>query len=149
MPRHLIAPTDGGAAAIDTVVTPVWGSAMKGVPGVVLAVALAKRETNARTKVPVGNGRWETNPVGSYPEGRSAFGVLDMAGNVAEWTADWYGSYPTKAEANPQGPRTGTSRVIRGGGWLFVTFNNRAADRNWPDPSDQTIDLGFCCAQGK
>ena len=70
-----------------------------------------------------------------------------MAGNVAEWTADWYDRYATQAETNPQGPSRGTSRVTRGGRWLMSYNISRAADRDWPDPADRTIDLGFRCAR--
>jgi formylglycine-generating enzyme required for sulfatase activity len=108
---------------------------------------LAPREVSPVASLPGGHRGWETTPVGSYPEGKSAFGVLDMGGNVAEWTADWYGSYAAQEETNPQGPRTGTSRVTRGGGWTNV-HTNRAADRSWPDPTDRVVDLGFRCARG-
>jgi formylglycine-generating enzyme required for sulfatase activity len=95
-----------------------------------------------------GNDGWETTaPVGSYPEGRSAFGALDMAGNVREWTADWYGVYSKLAKPNPQGPSSGTSRVSRGGSWVIGDTNQvRAVDRHWPDPMFRAIDLGFRCA---
>lgn len=94
---------------------------------------------------------WEaTARVGSFPEGKSPFGVLDMAGNVGEWTADWYGGYAKQAETNPQGPRTGTSRVSRGGGWSTSDPDKlRAADRDWSDPMLRAIDLGFRCARGR
>jgi formylglycine-generating enzyme required for sulfatase activity len=95
------------------------------------------------------NGGWDTTPVGSYPEGASLFGVLDMVGNVGEWTADRYGSYATQAETNPQGSSTGTSRVVRGGRWSLGYSTYRATDRDWPDPQDRAIDLGFRCALGR
>jgi formylglycine-generating enzyme required for sulfatase activity len=95
------------------------------------------------------NGWRPTSPVGSYPEGASPFGALDLAGNVREWTADWYGPYTELAETDPQGPRTGTSRVSRGGGGVSKDTNNkaRAADRDWPDPTFRVPDLGFRCAR--
>jgi formylglycine-generating enzyme required for sulfatase activity len=68
-----------------------------------------------------------------------------MAGNVAEWTADWYGPYSMQAETNPQGAKTGTGRVSRGGGWFGTA---RAADREWPDPTVRAMDRGFRCARG-
>lgn len=63
-----------------------------------------------------------TAVVGSYPwpYGSSPYGVLDMAGNAEEWVADWYGAYPPDPPPitfNPQGPATGTQRVLRGGSY--------------------------------
>jgi formylglycine-generating enzyme required for sulfatase activity len=58
-----------------------------------------------------------TVSVGGYPDGVSWCGAYDMAGNVWEWTADWFGRYPTWLQENPTGPATGTIRVLRGGGW--------------------------------
>jgi formylglycine-generating enzyme required for sulfatase activity len=60
-----------------------------------------------------------TVPVGSKPKGASPYGVLDMAGNVWEWVADWYdsGYYSQSPDRNPPGPDSGTMRVLRGGSW--------------------------------
>lgn len=56
-------------------------------------------------------------PVGSFPLGSSLYGVMDMAGNIWEWCADWYGRgyYKQSADKNPQGPDTGVYKVLRGG----------------------------------
>lgn len=58
-----------------------------------------------------------TFPVGSFPAGASWCGALDMAGNLAEWCADWYSEagYAGTPEVDPQGPAQGTERVWRGG----------------------------------
>lgn len=61
----------------------------------------------------------DTNMVGSYPYGASPYGVLDMAGNISEWVADWWqNEYSEFASlTNPLGPIEGSGRVIRGGDW--------------------------------
>jgi sulfatase modifying factor 1 len=91
-----------------------------------------------------------TSPVGSYPEGASPYGALDMAGNVWEWTADRYDNryYARSPYKNPQGPETGGERVQHGGGWydagragwLACTIRHATPPRNRAD------DLGFRCA---
>ena len=58
-----------------------------------------------------------TAPVGSFPKGASSDKVLDLAGNVWEWTADWYGPYANAEQTDPTGPATGEERVVRGGGF--------------------------------
>ncbi len=58
-----------------------------------------------------------TWPVGSFPAGASWCGVQDLAGNVWEWCADWYGDYAITPVTNPTGPTMGAARVLRGGSW--------------------------------
>ena len=59
-------------------------------------------------------------PVGSFPKGKSYYGVMDMAGNVWEWTADRSSAtyYTYSPKRNPKGPETGSWRTIRGGSWM-------------------------------
>lgn len=92
------------------------------------------------------DGQPETAPVGSYREGISPFGVLDMAGNVWEWVADWYGVYTSKSVINPSGPKTGEFRVARGGSWNNSEGGLRSADRIREYPNTADYMLGFRCA---
>jgi formylglycine-generating enzyme required for sulfatase activity len=92
--------------------------------------------------------------VGTYPSGASYYGMLDMAGNVAEWVSDWYSpSYyiqlaqSGQAVLNPQGPPAGTEKVVRGGSWDTPPFFSRTVHRQSAEPQNQTLWLGFRCAQ--
>jgi len=86
-----------------------------------------------------------TTEVGIYPKGASPYGVLDLAGNVWEWTADWYAAdyYASAPSQNPLGPATGNSRVGRGGAWNFDQDFVRCACRNYYYPVDGFYSLGF------
>jgi eukaryotic-like serine/threonine-protein kinase len=94
------------------------------------------------------DGHERTAPVGTYPAGASPYGVLDMAGNVSEWVADWYGDYyAVSPKDNPQGPATGTTRVVRGGSWDHYDDGVRAAYRNASTPDGRFDVIGFRCAR--
>ena len=94
----------------------------------------------------------KTSPVGAFPAGASPYGCLDMAGNVWQWCADWYGAdyYTTSPAKNPTGPSTGTGRVLRGGSWMYdiglACIYFRGADRDYNNPLGYwDSDLGFRC----
>jgi formylglycine-generating enzyme required for sulfatase activity len=90
----------------------------------------------------------ETTPVGSYPEGASPYGALDMAGNAWEWVADWYDGdyYQNSPYENPLGPSSGGVRVRRGGSWGSYVNSIRPAWRSWFSPFSSDFIIGFRCA---
>ncbi len=91
-----------------------------------------------------------TSPVGQFPPNR--FGLVDMAGNVWHWCADWYDAdyYASSLADNPRGPNRGTQRVRRGGSWLSATnFGGalRVDSRDHAPPGESTNHTGFRCAR--
>ncbi|CCQ90112.1 conserved exported hypothetical protein, DUF323 [Nitrospina gracilis 3/211] len=88
-------------------------------------------------------------PVGSQPQNASPYGVLDMAGNVREWVADWYSPdyYRWGPVRNPQGPGQGILKVIRGGSWHSFAADIRTAARGKGGFALKTDGIGFRCAQ--
>src|SRR5258708_3627090 len=61
-----------------------------------------------------------TAPVGSFSNGKSRYGIFDLAGNAWEWTADWEGNYAVEPGVDRAGPRHGVRRIVRGGGFNGV-----------------------------
>jgi len=91
----------------------------------------------------------KTFAVGSFADGATWCGALDMAGNVSEWCRDWYDNsyYATSPMTDPTGPATGTFRLMRGGSWCSNGNGCRSASRAecYPDRTLFGLDFGFRC----
>jgi formylglycine-generating enzyme required for sulfatase activity len=90
----------------------------------------------------------DTSQVGSYPQGASPYGVMDMAGNIWEYVNDWYSVtyYQISPYANPTGPTSGTYKVIRGGNFEIVWEGLLVALRGADPPDIYNRGYGFRCA---
>ena len=90
------------------------------------------------------NSDYTTYPVrGKLP---NAWGLYDVSGNVGEWTWDWLDFYSGDA-ADPAGPSSGSSRVLRGGSWNFNARYVRVAYRNFATPGYRSDYIGFRLAR--
>jgi serine/threonine-protein kinase len=123
-----------------------WEKAARGTDGRVYPWGAGIDCDKASYRGCVGN----TTAVGSHPDGISPYGMYDMAGNVSEWVADWYGDdyYVILGDnaSNPQGPSDGYYRGLRGGGWANYDYNVRSDTRYFVEPSYSNSGVGFRCA---
>ena len=88
-----------------------------------------------------------TESAGSHPGGASPDGVLDMAGNVWEWTSSLYRPYPYDPGDGREEPMARGARVNRGGSWYYAPWYARTTYRATADHTYRRIaDLGFRCA---
>ena len=87
------------------------------------------------------NSGQQTHPVGlKTPNG---FGLHDMLGNVWEWVADWYATYPGGSVMDPRGGHSGLNRVVRGGGWYYDARHCRSTNRSNAGEAFRNVDVGF------
>ncbi len=88
--------------------------------------------------------------VGSFEDGRSPYGLYDMAGNVFEWTASWYKAYPGNTHKDPNEGEI--YRVVKGGSWYDCTYyrcgiSAPTYNRIFFHPMTKNFSFGFRCAQ--
>ena len=91
---------------------------------------------------------WDKDETYAHAVGQklaNPFGLYDMHGNVWEWCSDWYDEeyYASSPEQDPAGPASGSSRVLRGGGWGSAPLALRSCDRNYLTPGYRHHDIGL------
>ena len=88
-------------------------------------------------------------PVDALSPGATPEGIRHLAGNVAEWVADWWApGYPdTALQDNPGGPEDGDYRVVRGGSWAGLPEDLRSSARGYHNPGRGSVHIGFRCAR--
>jgi formylglycine-generating enzyme required for sulfatase activity len=122
-----------------------WEKAARGVDGRIYP--WGSRFESGRANVGYTAG---TDAVGSYPTGSSPYGVLDMAGNVFEWTSSLYKPYPYRRDDGREDPKARGARVNRGGSWYYGAWYARATYRATANHIYRRIsDLGFRCASSE
>jgi formylglycine-generating enzyme required for sulfatase activity len=124
-----------------------WEKAARGVDGRIFPWGNTFDPTLANTQE---RGLEELTPVGQYPQGASPYGMLDMAGNVWEYVADWYDPayYGQSPDNDPPGPAASPSgdRILRSGSYANFQHYARAANRGFVPPNSRTQFRGIRCA---
>jgi formylglycine-generating enzyme required for sulfatase activity len=127
-----------------------WEKAARGTDGRIYPWG---NEAPTRLHANYGRKEWDNHqaltPVGSFEEGKSPYGIYDMAGNAWEWVFDWYDHdyYIKGSKKNPIGPAKGDGKVVRGGSWLYVPEFLRSAHRFDAQPTNRLFGYGFRCAR--
>ena len=87
--------------------------------------------------------------VGSFEKGKSDYGLYDLSGNVSEWVSDRHSPeyYLFSPKKNPQGPKKGQYKVIRGGSWRNNAEDVNLVYRNATTPRNRSLAIGFRCAK--
>ena len=89
----------------------------------------------------INNNNCRTHAVGTKTA--NELGIYDMSGNMYEHCSDWYGDYSAGAQTNPQGPSSGSDRVLRGGSWNSSARHGRASHRIDIGPYDSYRNVGL------
>ncbi len=121
-----------------------WGNTVRGKEG-----NFCDKNCDLNVRVAsVDDGFAVTAPGGKFPA--NAFGLHDMAGNLAEWTADWLGEsyYRNSPKKDPTGPHKTRAKVARGGAWNTSAGFLRSANRSSYELELRNPGLGFRCASG-
>lgn len=122
-----------------------WEKAARGTEGYIYPWGNEWDSTKANAKE---GGHRGTTIVGSFPEGASPYGVMDMAGNVAEWTTSWFDAYPGYPGGDNEAQYFGEEyRVIRGGGWFSAAEQVRTTERSCSSEDLRNDDVGFRCVR--
>jgi formylglycine-generating enzyme required for sulfatase activity len=125
-----------------------WEFAARGTEGRLYPWGSTWDETRARTSRPTNQGG--PDEVNAFTTGLTPEGLYNMAGNVSEWVADYYSeTYYKEVQANaidPQGPTSGTTRVVRGGSWDALPLFARSVHRQDQNPLKPLNSIGFRCA---
>ena len=85
----------------------------------------------------------DTTPVGSYPDGQSAYGHLDLSGNLWEWTSSLETDYPYVADDGREEPAGDGQRAVRGGSFYYTSYQIRCAARTGFVPATANEHIGF------
>lgn len=127
-----------------------WEKAARGTHGLIYPWGneLLDKRVNMSGK---GDGFEYLAPVGSFPMGRSVYGVHDMAGNVSEWVEDLYDQFYYKEAQmmNPKGPENKKNRVFRGGSWDARRVDIRTSKRFAATPGRRDSIVGFRCGKSQ
>ena len=119
-----------------------WEKAARGTEGLIYPWGNEWDPAKANTK---DSGLRGTTVVGSFAEGINPYGLFDMAGNVWEWTSDWYEVYPgSDFQSEYFGQKY---KVIRGGGWFAASDRVRTTYRSCTSTEATNDNLGFRCVR--
>ncbi|MBI3609084.1 MAG: 4-hydroxybenzoate octaprenyltransferase [Nitrospirae bacterium] len=131
-----------------------WEKAARGTDGRVYpwGNAFDPKKANSPQYWLAANKDGDTMPVGSFENGKSPYGLYDMAGNVYEWTANWYKPYPLNHEFNVHYGEK--NKIVRGGSWYDCLsygcgLSAPSYNRSRFAPEIRNKGFGFRCAKSK